>query len=429
MGTVDRTSTMSVEPTDGTNAESPRKSPLAVVDTSTSRADHAGSSATAVPPQRGSAKPNVTPRGGKGVRRWFLFWPVSVYLVARALTVAGAAAIDCFTHKSLSADLGVWDGQWFIRAAQHGWPNHLPMVHGPPARSTIAFFPLFPLTIRWLTDATSSSPLVVGLTISGVTGLTAVVAIGMLVREYADSRQATRATLLFVVFPGTFVFSLAYAEGIVITCVAFGLTALLRKNWWLAGVLGLLATAASPIALAFVLSCAWCAGREILRHRTWQAVIAPVLAPLGFIAYMGWLWAHTGTLSAWRWTERWGWNSYPSFTYPFRVVATFVRDPVAPTETGQILFVGVVVTVVGAVLAVREHQPSAVLIYGLTAAALAAVSSPVGLRPRFIMLAFPLVVAYGTRLRGRAYVGAVVVSAALLATMTVIELASTAVFP
>jgi hypothetical protein len=363
------------------------------------------------------------------VRHWYLFWPVLVYLLARGLTVAGAVAIDCFTHKSLRGDLGVWDGQWFIRAAQHGWPNHLPMVHGPPARSTIAFFPLFPLTIRWLTYATTFSPLVIGLAISGVTGLTAVVAIGMLVRHYADSRQATRATLLFAVFPGTFVFSLAYAEGIVITCVAFGLLALLRKRWWLAGVLGLLATAASPIALAFVLSCAWCAGRELLRHRTWQALLAPVLAPLGFVAYMGWLWAHTGTLSAWRWTERWGWNSYPSLTYPFRVVATFVRDPVAPTETGQILFVGVVVTVVGAVLAIRERQPAAVLIYGLTAALLAAVSSPVGLRPRFIMLAFPLVVAYGTRLRGRAYIGAVVVSAVLLTAMTIIELASTAVFP
>jgi hypothetical protein len=40
-----------------------------------------------------------------------------------------------------------------------------------------------------------------------------------------------------------------------------------------------------------------------------------------------------------------------------------------------------------------------------------------------------LVVAYGTRLRGRAYVGAVVASAVLLAAMTTIELASTAVFP
>jgi hypothetical protein len=90
---------------------------------------------------------------------------------------------------------------------------------------------------------------------------------------------------------------------------------------------------------------------------------------------------------------------------------------------------GTAVAVVGAVLAIREPQPAPVLIYGLAAGLLAAVSSPVGLRPRFIMLAFPLVLAYGIRLRGRLYTAAVVISVLLLAAMTVLELGSTAVFP
>jgi len=377
-----------------------------------------------LPPEESEDK-----RAEKGFRQWFLFWPVFAYVVARGATVAGAAAVDVFTHKSLSADLDIWDGQWFIRAALHGWPSHLPMAHGHVARNTTAFFPALTLAIRWLTDLTRVSPLVVGLVISGVTGLTAVVAVGMLVRYYYDSRHATRATLLFAVFPGTFVFSLVYAEGIVITCVAFGLLALLRRQWWLAGLLGLVATAASPIALAFVVSCVWCAGRDVIRTRAWRALIAPVLAPLGFVAYMAWLWVHNGTLSAWRLTEHGGWKSGPSFLYPIHVVSTFLFNPLAPTETGQILIAGTVLTLIGAVLAVREPQPAPVLIYGLAAALMAAVASPVGLRPRFIMLAFPLVLAYGTRLRGRVYIGAVVLSALLLTAVTVLELGSTAVFP
>ena len=60
---------------------------------------------------------------------------------------------------------------------------------------------------------------------------------------------------------------------------------------------------------------------------------------------------------------------------------------------------------------------------------LAAVSAPVGLRPRFIMLAFPLVIAFGTRLRGRPYTWAMVVSVAFLLVMTLTTLASSAVFP
>ena len=101
----------------------------------------------------------------------------------------------------------------------------------------------------------------------------------------------------------------------------------------------------------------------------------------------------------------------------------------APTRTGQLLLIGTVVAVIGAVLAIRQHQPAPVLLYGLAAAALAAISAPVGLRPRFLMLAFPLVVAIGTRLRGRAYAGVVAVSVCLLLVMSLSTLASTAVFP
>ena len=99
------------------------------------------------------------------------------------------------------------------------------------------------LSIRWLSSATTLSPLAVGVIISAVTGLTAVVAVGLLVRRFAGSERATRATLLFALFPGTFAFSLVYSEGIVLTCIALGLLALLDRRWWLAGLLGLLATA------------------------------------------------------------------------------------------------------------------------------------------------------------------------------------------
>ncbi|MHB8219128.1 MAG: mannosyltransferase family protein [Acidimicrobiales bacterium] len=351
------------------------------------------------------------------------------YLAARLVTLVGVLVVDRFTGKGVHHVLGVWDGAWFVRAAEHGWPSHLPMAYGHVARNTIAFFPAFPLVIRALSAATPLSPLTAGLLVSGVSGLTAVLSVALLVRHYAGEDAARRGALLFALCPGTFVFSLAYSEGITITCVALGLVALLRRRWWWAGALGLVATATSPIALAFVASCAWCAVRAVARQRNWQALAAPVLAPLGFAAYMVWLWVHTGSLSAWRLTEQGGWQSYPSLAYPVHILTTFLFDPVAPTETGQILFAGTVVTVIGAVLAIRRRQPAPVLTYGLLAAALAAVTAPVGLRPRFMMLAFPLVVAIGTTVRGRAYPWLVALSACLLIAMTALELASTAVFP
>jgi hypothetical protein len=360
---------------------------------------------------------------------WFLFWPVVAYLVARVVTLSALAIAAQLNHTSLSGLLVRWDIVWFLRAAEKGWPRHLPMIHGHVAANTIAFFPAFPLAIRWVSSATPLSPLEVAVTMSAVTGLTAVVAIGILVRRFAGSEGATRAALLFAIFPGTFAFGLAYNEGIVLTCIALGLLALMDRRWWLAGLLGMLATATAPISLAFVLSCAWCAGWAVWRNRSVRPLVAPVLAVSGFLAYMGWLWQHTGVLNAWRLTERGGWKSSPSLGYPLRIIWTFLRNPVSPTLTGQILFFGTVAAIVGAVLAIRQRQPAPVLIYGLAAGLLGAISEPVGLRPRFVMLAFPLVVAYGTRLRGRAYAAALVISATLLVAVTALEFASWAVFP
>jgi len=367
--------------------------------------------------------------GPSGPGRGYLFRPAAVYVLCRGVTLASLAVANIFTHHGLGGDLDIWDARWFIRAAEQGWPSHLPVVHGQVAPSTVAFLPAFPLAIRRITALTGISPVAVGLTISGVTGLTAVVAVGMLVRHFAGPVKAERAALLMALFPGSFVFSLVYSEGIVITCVAFGLLALLRRRWWLAGILGLIASATSPIALAFVVSCAWCSGTALWRERDWRSLAAPVLAPVGFVGYMAWLWVHTGSLSTWRLAERGGWKSYPSLAYPLHVITTFIFDPVAPTRTGQLLFFGTVAAGIGAWFAIRERQPMPVLLYGLMAAAMAAISAPVGLRPRFLMLAFPLIVGVGTRLRGRAYGWTVVVSAGLLGVMTLSELASTAVFP
>ena len=362
-------------------------------------------------------------------RRSFLFWPVVAYLTARVVTLVALAVAAPLRHTTLSAQLDRWDSAWFLRAAQQGWPRHLPIVHGHVAGNTTAFFPVFPLAIRWTSSATTLSPLAVGVTISAVTGLTAVIAVGLLVRRFAGPAGATRATLLFALFPGTFAFSLAYNEGIVLTCIALGLLALLDRRWWLAGLLGMVATATAPISLAFVLSCAWCAGWATWRERSLRPLVAPALAVSGFLFYMFWLWRHTGVLNAWRLTERGGWKSSPSLHYPFHIVWTFVRSPISPTLTGEILFFGTVVAVVGAVLAIRQRQPAPVLIYGLAAAVLGLISAPVGLRPRFVMLAFPLVVAYGTRFRGRAYAAILVASGTLLVAMTALEFGSWAVFP
>jgi hypothetical protein len=355
--------------------------------------------------------------------------PAVIYLLSRAITWTTLAVTTLFTHQSILQEVDRWDSRWFLRAAVQGWPRHLPYDQGHVAGSTIAFFPGFPLSIRWLADLPGFTPLAAGITVTTVTGLTAMIGVWALVRHYADGPSADRATLLVALFPGSFVLSMVYSEGLALTFLAFGLLALLQKRWVLAGLLGLLASVTTPVALAFEVSCIWCAYREVAGPRNWRALAAPILAPMGFVAYQAWIWRHTGNLNAWRLTERGGWKSYPSFVYAVHTVTVFVRDPIAANKTDDLLFVCTALVVVAAVVAVRSTMPTPLVLYGLAAAALGMISAPIGLRPRFIFLAFPLIVAVGTWLRGRAYVTVAVVSTVLLIAFTAFEVASWRIFP
>ena len=354
---------------------------------------------------------------------------VLTYSAIRLVTLSLVAITNLFSHNGIVKDLSTWDGAWFLRAIYRGYPSHLPMIDGHVAANPIALFPLFPLCIRGLSDVTRLSAPVVGLWLSALSGVVAVIAIGALSEEFTDRDRAQRAALLFAVAPGSFVFSLIYNEGVVISLLAFGLLALLRRRWLVAGVIGAFASAASPIGLVFAATAALSSVVAISNRRDWRSMVAPLLAPIGFVAWMGYLWAHTGTLRAWQLTERGGWNSYPSIWYPFRILAKFITNPLSPTMTGQILFFGTLVSILGLIVLYREHLPIEVTTYATLAVFLFAISQPVGLRPRFVMLAFPLAIAAAMRWSGTKYRLLVVVSLILLALMSYETLTSYAVFP
>jgi hypothetical protein len=347
---------------------------------------------------------------GGGRYKW-IFRPVVIYLASRLIVLSTMLVGAVFAHRTLSSEINTWDTKWFIRAAGMGYPTRLPMIHGHVAASPIAFFPAFPLTFRWLSDLTGTSLLISGAIVSSVTGLTAMIAVWMLVRHFAGSRVADRSTVLLAFFPASFVFSMVYAEGMIITLAAASLLALLHRRWILAGVAAALATATAPVALALVVSCGWSAG------------------PVGFVAYQVWLWRHTGDIWAWRQTELGGWHSYLSAAYPVHIITSFFGSPIGSPATIRVVFVSIVVTVIFAVVALRGRLPIPLLVYGLSVAAVAILTRPIGPRPRFLMVAFPLIVAVATRLRGKSYIAVVSVSTVLLIGLTAYSVLSNAVFP
>ena len=83
-------------------------------------------------------RPASMARAGWCVRPSSSTWPRGL------ITWATMAVTTLVTHRSILEEVDRWDSRWFLRAAVHGWPSHLPYHHGHVAGSTIAFFPLFP---------------------------------------------------------------------------------------------------------------------------------------------------------------------------------------------------------------------------------------------------------------------------------------------
>src|SRR5581483_10303493 len=119
-----------------------------------------------------------------------------------------------------------------------------------------------------------------------------------LAASWWGEQAARRAVLIFCLFPGSVVFSMVYAEGLMLPLAAGCLLALQRRRWVLAGVLAGLATATEPEALVL--------RRHGLSAR--RALLAPALSTVGAGAFAIFLWLWTGSPFASLIAQRDGWS-------------------------------------------------------------------------------------------------------------------------
>ncbi len=270
------------------------------------------------PDQAGEPIGDSPPPGGSLFQRFARLlqryrWALLVYLGTRVLLLVVAIVNGELRHHSLLMELSWWDGQLYRRLAHHGYPSSV-----PHARSTLGFFPLYPLAMWPLghaISAISGTWIVNGLTIGGllisfVGGLFMTALVQRLAESWWGEQVARRAVLIFWLFPGSVVFSMVYAEGIALPLAVGCILALQRKRWLLAGVLAGIATATEPEAVVLVVVCAVSAALE-LRRRGWSArdsLVAPLLSLTGVGAFAIYLWAHAGTPFAYTQAQRYGWN-------------------------------------------------------------------------------------------------------------------------
>jgi hypothetical protein len=347
-----------------------------------------------------------------------LLWITVIYLAARGLLLLVAYLNGTFGHHNFLGEFANWDGMWYRAIANHGYPDYVSY-----AQTNLGFFPLFPLAIFALKEPMQLvfnhdaiwCATVAGAVISGIGGWTASVMVHRLAEGWWDRETARRATILFVVFPGSVVFSMVYSEGLLLPLAAGCIYALERRRWALAGILAGFGTAVQPVGLVLAPVCLFSA---LLEWRRWgwslraarRAFLAPILSITGVGAFMAFLWAWTGSPFATYIAQHHGWSET---TTPLSLynMAEKLADQISfshfnePTINLNLVvgLIGGVVLLVWLVLVYRsrrEISPEAIL-WTLAIAFLAYTSSNVPPLPRMLITAFPALMVVGRYVRGR----------------------------
>ena len=371
---------------------------------------------------------------------------MAIYFATRGLLLLCAYLLSSFGHHNFLHELANWDGLWYRKLANHGYPAHASYL-----QTTLGFFPLYPIAIWTVEPAISLltwhdsiwSATVAGVLISTAGGLISAVLVQRLATGWWDERTARRATALFCLFPGSVVFSMVYSEGLLLPLAAGCLFALGRKRWLVAGLLAGFATAVQPVAVALVVACAAAALGE-WRRSGWRTdvlrrvIVAPILSLTGIVAFAGFLWFWTGTPLANYEAQHHGWSEKTDVFALVHLTKTLIHQVFHTNPHEPPLNLNLVVGLAGAVLLVamlvlvyhqRNRIPPAALVWTAAVAFLALTSEYVPPNPRLLITAFPALMALAYYLRGKGWALLLWTNVGLLILLSVLTFHSTTLRP
>jgi hypothetical protein len=348
------------------------------------------------PEPRPQPEPEVTPYPWRRA----LLWGGVAYALSRAAVLAGAGAASAAEQPRPPSGLGPivqvltsWDGNWYFEVTRTGYPRNIPPdVTFNDLEARAAFFPLYPRLVWALDKVMPGGDVVAGLTLNIALGAVFILLVGLMTRRLFGNKVASRAMVLTALFPGSFVLSFAYSEALMLVLVAGCLLLLMERRWLFAGILAGLATASRPNAIAVVAACAVAAAVAIMERREWKSLLAPLLAPVGWISFQLFLAHQTGEQGAWFRVQREAWDEGTSFGLrAVKDIGNAVAHPWnSPKNIRTLLCVAAMLFGLSAMW--KRRLPLPVTVYTLGILALMLIPQTVTARPRFLFTAFPLLI-------------------------------------
>lgn len=224
------------------------------------------------------------------------------------------------------------DTHWYLIIAADGYG---------PGPSTLdnrvtAFFPLYPMLIRAADPVLPGGALIAALAVSNAALFGALAVLHRLVEHELGEPTARRTIWYLMLFPTAFFLVAGYPTGLVLLLVAGAVHAVRQERWWVAGLLGGLATATRQSALLLVVVFGYEYLRRHGRHIGWDAA-AVLLVPTGLLGYMAHL-AHVrgDPLAFVHAQESWLRVPAPPWDGLYRAVLAFRRLPLVTNQNNTL---------------------------------------------------------------------------------------------
>lgn len=192
-----------------------------------------------------------------------------------------------------------WDGSWYSEIATEGYGAHAP--------ASTAFFPLYPMLVRFGT-VIGGGPALWGVLISLVATLFALYFLYGIAEKLFDARTARASILALAFFPTAFFLNAVYTEALFLALTTGSVwAAYVRRSFLLAGLLGGLAAATRNLGIFLLipLFIEWDCHRQEVGGK---GLASLAFVPAGLASYGLFLWVRFGDpmISARQQKDYWG---------------------------------------------------------------------------------------------------------------------------
>ncbi|WSU55799.1 glycosyltransferase family 39 protein [Streptomyces sp. NBC_01092] len=301
--------------------------------------------------------------------------------------------------------LATWDGWWYRQVAEHGYDPALVPVPGAKGLITLegnsaAFFPLYPASMRLVSEVTGLGSYGAGIVVSVVASFVAALGIYAIAAQLGGRRSGLAAAGLWAVWPGSGVEWAVYSDSLYVALTAWACHAVMNRRWLTAGLLTCLAGLNRPTAGALIAALGVAALLALHRHRREEGIVRPLaalaIAPLGLVGYLGWVGHEMGDYGGYFKLQDGAWAH--SFDYGRHTLDVLTSVPVGRFDYlshfpfADIVGVGVVLLALMTLpLLIRRRPPAVLVVYTVLTLALILGSQQIFANvSRYLLPAFPL---------------------------------------